>query len=218
MINKMQKVQTEKWARRQAYATFIGYSVPVFSLSARLDVTKLCQRCRREKTSFFGEMLYIVSAVLNGIEEFRLRLHKGDVVLFDKTDPNYIVMADSGAITPCRTEYTQDRKAFLARERADITYVKENGGKLNTFNPPGVVDCFYVSTLPWTDILSISNPYDYMDADGTSIPRVTWGKYSEENGRMKMTIDIAAHHALIDGEPVCRAFNAMQRMIDEIDE
>ena len=33
-----------------------------------------------------------------------------------------------------------------------------------------------------------------------------------------MTIDIAAHHALIDGEPVCRAFNAMQRMIDEIDE
>lgn len=215
-MNNKRKIQIENWARRQAYETFIRYSVPVFSLSTRLDVTKLYHKCKEANTSFFAEMLYIVSYVLNAIEEFRFRLSDGEVVVYDRVDPSYIVMTDNGAISPCRTEFVANRDAFIAREQRDIANKRREGCGTEVFNLPGINDCFYVSCMPWTDITSVSNPYDYADIDSCSIPRVTWGRYVNENGNMKMTMDIAAHHALLDGEPVCRAFNRMQQILDEI--
>ena len=54
------------------------------------------------------------------------------------------------------------------------------------------------------------------DPESSSIPRLTWGKYADENGRKKMTFDIAAHHALLDGEPICRAFIKIQNALNDI--
>ena len=65
--------------------------------------------------------------------------------------------------------------------------------------------------------MSVNNPYDLKDAENSSIPRLTWGKAVNENGRMKMMMDISAHHALIDGEPVCRAFNIIQNSLNDIE-
>ena len=50
------------------------------------------------------------------------------------------------------------------------------------------------------------------------IPRLTWGKAVAEGDRVKMSLDIAAHHALVDGEPVCRGINMIEDALMQADE
>ena len=47
-----------------------------------------------------------------------------------------------------------------------------------------------------------------------SIPRIAWGKYFEENGKIKLPLPIQVHHALVDGLYVGQYFNAIQEILD----
>ena len=210
----MKVINTDEWARRAPYENFIKYTDPIFSLAVRMDVTALCARHAEKGTSFFADMLYMVSRAVNETEEFRLRLRDGNVVLYDVVQPSYIVMTDDGVIVTCRTDYCEDYNEFYARVRADVARMKKSGTRNGSFNHRDDTESFYVSCLPWADIISVSDPYDLADRDNCSIPRITWGKFTDEGGRKKLTMNVSAHHALIDGEPVCRAFNAIQREID----
>ncbi len=213
----MKIIDIKNWKRRVPYENFIKYSNPVFSLSTRLDVTQLYNLCKRRNTSFFTDFLYIVMKSINETEEFRLRICRGKVVLYDKVKPSFIVLTDDGVIAPCRVDMKYDYRQFYAEARAQTELVK-NGGNAYPFSADGDNDCCYISCMPWTDLTAINNPYNYSDADSTSIPRLAWSKCVDENGRKKMTMDIAAHHALIDGEPVCRAFNLIQKYLDNAEE
>ena len=209
----MKIIDVERWKRKIPYQNFIKYTNPVFSLSTRLDVTKLYDSCKKRGRSFFTDFTFIVTTCLNSVEEFRIRIKGGEVVLYDRINPSYIVMSEDGVIVACRTDIVDDYEQFYANARADAERARK-GKQVKEFND-GSNDLYYISCMPWTDITSVSNPYDLKDVEGSSIPRLTWGRYTEENGLKKMTMDIAAHHALIDGEPVCRAFNKIQDALND---
>ena len=60
-------------------------------------------------------------------------------------------------------------------------------------------------------------PLDFEDASASSIPRLSWGKFVEENGRRRLTFDIAAHHALLDGKALCDGFAVMSAALEKGD-
>jgi Chloramphenicol O-acetyltransferase len=47
-----------------------------------------------------------------------------------------------------------------------------------------------------------------------SIPRISWGKYFEEVGKIKLPLSVQAHHALVDGIHVGQFFNTFQEILD----
>lgn len=208
-------IDTDGWKRKVPYENFIKYSNPIVSMSARLDVTELISSCKRRGTSFFSDFTFIASKCLNEIDEFRLRLVGGKVALYDSIDPNYIVLNDNDVISTCRTKMSNSYADFYTRCRKDIEDARKNVG-VSVFNK-GDNGVFYISCIKWVDLVSFSNPFDYADKDGCSIPRLTWGKVVDESGRKKMTFDVAAHHALIDGEPICRGINSIQLALDRAD-
>lgn len=213
----MKKIDIDSWKRKVPYENFVSYTNPVFSLSTRLDVTKLCERCTKEKTSFFVDFLYLVVKCLNSIEEFRLRIKNNEVVLYDEIHPSYIVLTDEGVIVTCRTEICNSYSEFYKNARADIAAARKRKNNDSEFNFNKENNCYYISSMRWVDLVSVSNPYDLKNNDASSIPRLTWSKFVEENGRKKMTFDISVHHALIDGEPVCRGFIKIQEALNHIE-
>ena len=48
-----------------------------------------------------------------------------------------------------------------------------------------------------------------------SIPRISWGKYFEESGKIKLPLSVQAHHALVDGIHVGQYFNTIQEILDD---
>lgn len=213
----MREIDIEKWNRKVHYECFSSYDKPTFSIAVRLDVTKLVEYTKSTGTHYFSNFLYVVSKCLNNIPEFRLRIVDGTVVEFDSIAPNYIVMNNEGVIVTCRSEMCNSYREFYHNNRADIEQAKKPVRKEN-FNASDTNDAFYISCLPWVDLVAMSNPYNYADAYNTSIPRLTWGKYVPECGRYRMTMDISVHHGLMDGYTVALAFNCIQQALDNIED
>ncbi|MDE7087068.1 MAG: hypothetical protein K2O67_02625 [Clostridia bacterium] len=212
----MKIIDIENWNRKVIYDNFIGYSNPIFSISSRLDVTDLYDYCKRTGAAFFTTFTFIAAKCLNGVEEFRLRLKEGNVVLYDVINPSFIVKRPDGVISTCRTEMTDNYKEFYRKSRAAQEAAQSSSGVV--FNNDNRNDLYFISCMPWVDIHSFSNPYDLKNPDLSSVPRIMWSKFVPENGRLKMTFDVAAHHALIDGEPVCRAIASVQNALDNVEE
>ena len=211
----MKVIDIESWNRKIPYRNFIGYSDPVFSVGTRLDVTELLSYCREEKKSFFPTFLYFVMRCINEVKDMRIRIKDGQVVLYDTVDPSYIVICEDEQITTCSNKFDTDFSRFYQNVRETVDKVK-HGGEMIQFNSEFVLDCIYISCLPWTDITSVKNPYDLKNPEQTSIPRILWGKYTQNaQGRFEIGFDIAAHHALIDGAQVCRVIQKMENALSD---
>ena len=205
----MKKIDKSTWKRIETYNNFIAYTNPVFSIGKRIDVTELVRYCKREGKSFFATFLYFVTDAFNRIEELRTRIVDDDVVIFDRIRPSYIVMLENEELATCISEAKEDFEEFYKGVRIDIETVKNNNKAY--FNKERHLDCVFISCLPWTDFTSVINPYNFNDVSGTSIPRITWGKYGEMvNGRTELAMDISAHHALIDGRQLVRFYENLQ--------
>lgn len=210
----MKIIDKSSWKRRTTYENFIKYTNPIFSISTRLDVTELVSYCKKTGHGFFATLLYFVTCCANEIEELRTRIQGDDVVLFDKVDASYIVLLGNEELATCVTKAEDDFERFYQAVKRDVSNAVEKGQP--EFNATFIFDCLYVSCLPWVDITSVSNPYHLDDPCASSIPRITWGKYTENAaGRFELGMDVAAHHALIDGRQVAMFYETLAAALGE---
>lgn len=210
----MKTVDVNSWDRKSVYQNFINYDTPIVSLTSRLDVKKLLKHSKTTKTSFFINFLYAVMVAVNDVDALKLRFDGENVVLYDMIGAAFVVLKDDGVITTVRAPKTLDFREFYEKVKVDIENTKT--GKINgDFGGDEKRDVFYVSAVKWIDFTSINNPYDFKDKEGSSIPRIAWGKIVKEKGKVTMAFDIACHHALIDGYPLCECINKIQRLINE---
>ena len=212
----MKFIDVENWARKTAYQNFVTYTNPTFSVGTRFDVTNLVLYCKKNNLSFFATFLYVVSKCANQIEELKIRIVDGKPVIFDTVHPSYVVLCDDNHITTCQTDYLQNFESFHNNTKRDVEFVKKNWQQ-NKFNTSDGADCLYISCLPWIDVRSFSNPYNYTNQTQTSIPRIIWGKYVKNSqDRYEMGFDVSVHHALIDGfqvsQFICNVSNALNNV------
>ena len=211
---KEKTIDLNKWKRKNVYNNFIKYTNPSLSVTSRIDVTGIYKWCKNKNKSFYSTFLYIVTKVMNEIEEFRIRIKKGKIVLFDIVNPNYIVLNNNDVIVPVITPWKEDFLYFYDSTRRDIINAREND-KAVSFTDYMPLDCIYFSCLPWIDFTEVSNPYNNDDKDISSIPRVIWGKVVSEDEKFKVALSISVNHALIDGEPVSKAYLKIQKYVDD---
>ena len=96
------------------------------------------------------------------------------------------------------------RARKLAQTQAALYDVKTEGRD----------DLVYYSCLPWLPVLSLTNER-HVDPDDC-IPRVGWGKYQEQNGRLTLPICLEVNHKTVDGLHIGRLYQTVQEMIDAL--
>ena len=75
-------------------------------------------------------------------------------------------------------------------------------------------DLIYFSCLPWLPVLSLTNER-HVDPDDC-IPRVGWGKYQMQNGRLILPICLEVNHKTVDGLHIGRLYEYLQNTIDNL--
>ena len=75
-------------------------------------------------------------------------------------------------------------------------------------------DLIYISCTPWFDLTGCTNERDF-DRDD-NIPRITWGRYGEENGRKKLGMSVEVNHRFIDGLHLGKFYEKLQADIDAL--
>ncbi len=198
------------WERREQYEFYSRKKFPHYAVAANVDVTNLLVYKRRERLSFYLSLVYLVTEVLNSIDNFRLRMVDGEVVNFDTIHTNFTHKRPEEQVFRCYTAPFEGtlREYVEATSQAIAVQTSFLGGMGDI---PNVVYC---SCAPTLDATAITNP-GMEDADD-AIPRVNWGKYMERDGRWIMNITFTANHRFIDGYHLGLFYERLQKAIDAV--
>lgn len=205
----MKYIDIEKWERKNHYTYFNGLTYPHFSICGNLDITKFYGFIKEKGYPFFATFLYASVHTANSIKEFRYRIRDKKVVEHDFVHPSFTVMTEKQVFSFCTVPYLQNFNDFLHTTLKEIEIARSN---VKIDDEPGRDDLLYITSIPWVSFTGISHPIHMNPVD--SIPRITWGKFFEENGVMKLPFSLQTHHALMDGAHVGQYFVKIQELLD----
>ena len=200
----------ENWARRETFDFFSRLSNPFYSVSFRLDVTRLYDFCKARGLSFYYALVYFSAQAINDTEAFSYALRDGELVKLPARKPSftdlrkgeenfYIVTMPCGG-TP--EEFCRAAKEKSAAQHTFIDMSQEGD------------DLIFLSCLPWLDLTALTNERDFDPDD--AIPRLAWGKYVRREGRLELGYSVEVNHRFIDGLHIGRFAERLQALIDAL--
>ena len=205
----MKFIDIENWKRKDHYNYFKQLNYPDFNICGNLDITRFYRYNKEQENPFFISMLYASTKTANSIKEFRFRI-RGDKVLEHETvRPSFTVMTESDVFSFCTVKFKDGFINFKTNTSKEIQKSKNN---VSILDEPGSDDLLYITSIPWISFTNITHPIQMNPVD--SIPRISWGKYFEESGKIKLPLSVQAHHALVDGIHVGEYFNTIQEILD----
>jgi len=193
------------WARRDLFEFFRGYDKPYFNVCVRLDITELLALLRkRSDASVSLAYHYLALRIANEVEPFRYRLRDGKVLVHDVIHGATTVLLSNESFAFAYFDYTADYRKFSADAQGVITEVKREG----TFKSRSSDDLIHFTTLPWVSFTSFSHARNWGHED--SVPKITFGKFTNEGKRVLMPFSVEVHHALMDGLHVGRYLSRLE--------
>ena len=199
-----QIIDLETWPRATQFHFFRTYQQPHYATTARLDVTHLMAR-KADGVSPYRGCLFAIGAGLHRVPELCMRFRADQVVAHDMITLSMTVPTDVGSFGYAYVPFVADFAAFEGQAIVLIDAVA--AGITLDANSGERDDLAYLSCMPWLDYSSINNALPGPD---DCIPRITWGKFVERDGRWDMAMTLEVHHALVDGAQVGAYFEAVQ--------
>lgn len=201
----------ENWERREIYEFFSSVDQPFYSVTFRLDVTKLRRYAHAHGLSFYLALTYLVTEAMNSVSEFLLTIRDGVLTTLPRREPSFtdlvsgsecfkiVTYPASGSMEDfCR----EARRASDAQQRFIVTESESDA-------------LIFISCLPWVDITALTNErlFDFDDC----VPRVTWGKYVERDGRTELGLALEVNHRVIDGVHIGQFARRLEELIDALE-
>jgi len=182
------------WSRRQTFEFFVNYTHPYFNVCAAVDITGLKKFVDERGVKISLAVHYFAMRIANEIEPFRYRLKDDKVFVYDVVDGGTTVLLPNETFSLAYFEYHKDFERFVTEMGKAVEEVRTGTGELK---PTMRDDVIYHTTLPWISFTSFAHARN--KGRGDSIPRIVFGKFTTEHGRLMMPISVEVHHALMDG-------------------
>ena len=199
------------------YRWFKTFSNPCYGLNVKMDVTKVIEYCKKTNTSFFINVLYLITTALNSIDEFKIREVKDEIRLYDTINPTFTVMTDIQVYENAGFKMVDDYSSFYKIAKETIEKVKKVTSFKETYNDSTLFDDYYMTCAPWISMESMTHPLCEGNFESLTVPRISWDKYRNENDKMVMLLNITVSHCYIDGYILSKAFNLIQEKFNEIE-
>lgn len=205
------------WPRRAALAHFRDMAQPAFSVTVPVEVTGLRERAARHGATPWLAYHHAALEAANAVDAMRQTLKTaGDGVReFAVVHASTTVLRDDGSFGFLTLPREPSLAAFAAHARPRLQRVREASGDLFAANEPGEVDAaslVHMTALPWLAFTA----FTHARGRGDDRPKIAFGRFREEGGRLLMPVCIDVHHALCDGVHVGRFFERLQANLDAI--
>lgn len=189
----MEHIDLNAWERREVFELFSKSGWPFVSVTMPVDVTNVKAYTKARGLSFYHTLVWLCTKVLNALPEFCLRIRGDDLVRLDRAHPSFTHLKPGSQVFQIVTlPWEESLAAFCAHAKAKAE------AQASFMDQSSETDeLIYFSCTPWFDFTALTNEHD-LDPDDT-IPRLAWGKYYEENGRLWVHLSIEVNHRTIDG-------------------
>ncbi len=207
----MRLIDLAAWPRRQHFEMFNAFDYPHFGLCAALDITALYPAVQASRQSLTAALTYLLAQAANRQPEFRLRIRRAaggavQVVEHETVHPSITVLDADDLFSFCTVAYTPAFPEFAARLAGRMAAVQAQ----RVLEDDGRDDLLFMTSLPWVSFTAIQHPIHMHPPDST--PRIAWGRFAAEGGRLRLPLAVQAHHALLDGLHVARFYEAAQAL------
>jgi chloramphenicol O-acetyltransferase type A len=199
------------WPRRELFEFYRNYDNPFFNVCMRLDVTSLVKELRKHKSvSVALTYHYIALKAANEIEQFRYRVRGDRVLVHDVINGGTTLMLPNETFTLVYFDYADTFAEFIGPAKRAVEEKKQDG----KFEPRHEDDArIHCTTLPWLAFTSFSHARNWGRED--SVPKISFGKFTQENDRTLMPFSVEVHHALVDGLHVGRYVARIEEMLSQ---
>ncbi len=204
-------INTDNWNRKEHFDFFSAFDEPFYCITARVECSRAYSRAKQEGVSFFIYYLHKALAAVNDIEELITRIEEENIVIYDRINVSATIARKDKTFAFSYIEYDPDINIFKKNAEKEIVRIQENPGLL--FNPEKeLLDVVHFSSLPWISFTGLTHARNYNDSD--SVPKITFGRMTESDGRKQMPVSIMVHHGLVDGYHLSRYINMLQALLD----
>ena len=185
---------------------------PHFNVTAPIDITNFVAFIKDKHLSFTPAIVYLLARTANEIPQLRWRIRGESVVEHELVHPSFSVPTkEADVFSFCTVPFSWDGPTFIKKTKAMMETMYESP---SFSNEPGRDDYLFMSAFPWASFTSIQHAMHYHPCD--SVPRIVWGKYYEENGKIKMPVNIQAHHAIVDGRHLGLFFQKIETKMQDL--
>lgn len=207
----MEVINLNTWDRKIHFDFFRRMDYPQYSICNNIDITNFLFKLKEMDISFYYGMIYAATYALNQVKEFKYRIRGDKVILHKIIHPSFTDMtAGSELFKMVAVDMEDNIKNFVvkAKKKADnqkdYFVIKDVEGR---------DDLIYITCIPWMSFTNLSHTISFNKDD--SIPRLAWGKYFEDGGRMLMPFSVQAHHSFVDGIHMGKYFEVLQKYLNE---
>lgn len=207
----MKTIEFSNPHRKKHFEFFKKMNHPHFNICANVDITNLISFLKKENLPFTPSIVYAVSFIANEIPQFRQRIRDDSIVEHDLVHPSFTVWTDvADVFSFCEVPFQKDYLSFMKIALAKIQKMKTDP---SFEDQEGQDDYLFMSAIPWVSFTSFQHAMFYHPTD--SVPRITWGKYFEANGKIQMPLSVQVHHALVDGRHVGQYFTKFEKLAEK---
>lgn len=195
------------WSRRDVFEFFRTFDKPYFNICTRLDVTNLLNHLRQgPKRSVSLAYHYFALRIANELEPFRYRLRGDQVLIHDVIHGGTTVLLPNESFILVYFNYDDDFDLFMAGAMKSVSEGLSGEG---LFRPLREHDArIHFTTVPWIAFTSFSHARNWGRED--SVPKIAFGKFTEENGCTWLPFSVEVHHSLVDGYHVGQYLTRLQ--------
>lgn len=204
-------VNMDAYKRKEHFEYFSSLAYPYVGVTVNVDITELLSKIKEKRLPFFLTVCYCVGRAANAVPEFRQRIQNGQIVEYDHCRTSHTVALDDGTYCYCNLESDMGFADYIPYAVREQEKAKEEA----TIHEEDNLDMIFISTLPWLSYTSLVQPVP-MPAD--SNPRITWGKYFQQEGKTFLPLSVLCHHALADGLHIARLYEQLDKEISAVAE
>jgi chloramphenicol O-acetyltransferase type A len=198
------------WARRDQFNFFKQFEEPFFGVCLNIECGIAYQRAKENGHSFFLYYLYQSLAAANKTEPFRYRISGDDVFIYDRVHASPTINRPDGTFGFAYMDFKDSFEEFIQEAQVEIDKVQSSTGLIPAVSGENVI---HFSSIPWLNFTSLSHARKFSFND--SIPKISFGKMTEVNGRKMMPVAIHAHHGLMDGYHVGQFVDSFQELMNQ---
>lgn len=177
------------------------------SVTADIDITRFMTEVKPSGISTFNSVLFAIMKAVNSIEEFRYRFQQEEVYQYDVTHPSITVPIQENQFAFCEIPFSEDWKVFNQNCNDAIEKAKQQK-KLEENTGSDIWT--YLTCAPWLHFSALTHPHNGPD---DAIPRIAWGKFTQNGENWSMPLNVQAHHALMDGFHASQLFLATEEIL-----
>ena len=205
------EIDLNTYARRAHFDYFRGLANPYVGVTVNVDITDFRRWQQARGLPFFLSFLYVAGRAVNDVPELRQRMTAaGGIVEYDFCRTSHTVSRPDGTYAYCELDARLPLPEFLeigdeAQRRAAAEGGIDDGAEAR--------ELIFVSCVPWLSYVSLVQPTP-IPAD--SNPRLTWGRFCEQDGRTLLPVSLLANHALVDGLQLARFYERLEAWMDSV--